>query len=77
MLYTILVNFGNTLNEYIVYRLHECRKSIEACFENDTQQILALAGMERWRKKEEGWKFRTLGFISLREHIERKKIHIL
>ena len=47
----------------------------ESMLENATQKILTLDG---WRGggRRKGRKFRTLGFISLREHIERKKYPI-
>ena len=40
---------------------------------NDTQQVLTSGGVGRWRKEGGRMEGQSLGYISLREHIERKK----
>lgn len=46
---------------------------MKACMEMVHSKSLPLAGWEDGGRKEERWKARALGCISLREHIERKK----
>lgn len=56
--------------------LHECGKSMKACLKMLHRKSLPLMGGEVEEGRRKGWKFRTLGFISLREHTERKKCPI-
>lgn len=53
----------------ILCMICECRKSMEACLKVFKQILTGWNG--GGGRREERMKFRTLGFISLREHIER------